>query len=276
MSSKNIGLTWSLSVGPITGSLFKVLVDSDYEPPSTIVFKVPLQVAVKNSYRFDTVGDIFIPNIVTSTIDWLNQHEAYKSDIFLEKGDPETVLNFKHMFNTGMLETIPENANSNDVASLLHLWLSELDGELIPKKCLGEFKRLHELPKKDHRKALKDIIDKLPPENLSTLKMIIDLFCKIVSNSYLIDSALLGSLISITLRHPYSVLIRHAARNIFDQESIEENGTPRKAAKKPKTIRDEGSPKSKDSEKSLKRKSEKSGKKKKETKKKKIKAAIDD
>lgn len=215
MSSKNIGLTWSLSLGTITGTLIQLLIESDIGAPSTIVFNVPLHTAVENSRRFDTFEPIYVPNVVTATINWLIEHESYKNELFVEKGNPSFLETYKRKFNSGEIDKIPDDADCNDIASLLQLWLSELKDGLIPEEDINKFKRVSEMNPKDQRIALREIFDRLPSENKATLKIILGLFCRIISNSFLIDALCLASVISPSLRNPYSVAIKNA-RSLFN------------------------------------------------------------
>lgn len=214
MNSKNIGLTWSLSLGTITGTLIQLLVESEHGAPSTIVFKVPLRTAVENSRRFDTFERIYVPNIVNETINWLIEHESYKSELFVEKGNPTFLETYKRKFNSGDTD-IPDDADSNDVASLLQFWLSELKDGLIPEEHLNKFKRVAEMNPKDQRVTLRELFNQLPPENNATLKAILGLFCRIISNSFLIDALCLASVLSPSLRNPYSAAIKNA-RSLFN------------------------------------------------------------
>jgi hypothetical protein len=71
MTARNIELTWSLSVGGVTGGLMKVLIENDVEIPSTVQFGLPLRVACRNSEIPDDMGPFAVPAVIRKTVNWI-------------------------------------------------------------------------------------------------------------------------------------------------------------------------------------------------------------
>lgn len=76
MTARNIELTWSLSVGGVTGGLMKVLIENDVSVPSSIQFGVSIAEACKNSEIPDDMGPFMVPTVLRKTVSWIRSHST--------------------------------------------------------------------------------------------------------------------------------------------------------------------------------------------------------
>lgn len=151
MTLRNLELTWSLSVGQMTGAVMRVLAEDATSTPSTLQYRLPLDVAVENAPRGLSDQKPMVPYAVTKLVEYLNENDAFSvSNLFTS--DPksiEVVEDIIYVLNGGSLGVdgaFPTEATPVDAAVALKQWIADIPGSagIFPDSMRPDF--VHAIP----------------------------------------------------------------------------------------------------------------------------------
>lgn len=188
MTIRNVELTWSLSVGQMTGAIVRVLSESPFPVPSTLQFHVPLEVAIENTPREMTSEKHLVPYAVSKLVSYMKENDAFSTP-FLFSTEPksadilEDVIYVLNGGSLGVDGAFPAEMSVIYAASALKQWISDVPGDsgLFPDAMRPDFVRVippggpeaksinyAQMPDK-----LEPLVWKLPDAHLETLKMLL-------------------------------------------------------------------------------------------------------
>jgi len=148
-------------------------------PPSQkLVFGVPLQ-------KIELAEDN-LPKIVKMSVEFLLEKGLDTPGIFRIPGRQDVINNFMHKFDNGE-EVDFIKADPPDIAGCLKLFLKSLPHPLIPSLFDAQIPFIISTDggrtEEEILTDLKDVLLALPEPNLSIIKSLIHLMCKITQNS---------------------------------------------------------------------------------------------
>lgn len=145
MTLRNLELTWSLSVGQMTGAVMRVLAEEATPIPSTLQYRLPLDVAVENAPR-GLSDKPTVPYAVTRLVEYLNQNGAF-SVPHLFNSEPrsiELIEDIIYVLNGGSLgdgDAFPAETTPIDAAIALKQWIADIPGlaGIFPESMRPDF-----------------------------------------------------------------------------------------------------------------------------------------
>lgn len=183
MSARNIELTWSLSVGAIVGAVMRVLVETDTQPPSSIVFGVPFVESCRNSEIADKPGPILVPAPISCALDYFRLHRRWSNDLFSKFSSSKVPAILRRNFNSGN-HSFPDDAEFLDVATFVRDFVVAMPDSLFSETLHDSFGQVADLRTSEEQVArLRDLFAQLPPSYRHTLKAFTSLLADCVANS---------------------------------------------------------------------------------------------
>lgn len=145
MTLRNLELTWSLSVGQMTGAVMRVLAEDATCTPSTLQYRLPLDVAAENAPR-GLSDKPMVPYAVTRLVEYLNENDAF-SVPHLFTSEPrsiELIEDIIYVLNGGSLGVdgaLPAETTPIDAAIALKQWIADIPGHagIFPDSMRPDF-----------------------------------------------------------------------------------------------------------------------------------------
>lgn len=152
MTLRNIELTWSLSVGQMTGAVMRVLAENPLSTPSTLQYRLPLDVAAENAARGLSDKTISVPYAVTRLVEFLTENDGFSTPMLFntEPKNPELIEDMIYVLNGGSINGVdsafPAETSPVDAAVALKQWIAELPGlaGVFPDSLRPDF--VHAIP----------------------------------------------------------------------------------------------------------------------------------
>lgn len=145
MTLRNLELTWSLSVGQMTGAVMRVLAEDPTCTPSTLQYRLPLDVAAENAPR-GLSDKPMVPYAVTRLVEYLNENDAFSvPQLFTtEPRSIELIEDIIYVLNGGSLGVdgaFPAETTPIDAAIALKQWIADIPGHagIFPDSMRPDF-----------------------------------------------------------------------------------------------------------------------------------------
>jgi hypothetical protein len=154
------------------GKTCKLYPDYEFAPTSSQIFGIPLELAMKHplSEKYP------VPHIIVVCTDYIRKEGPTTENLFIEKALPSQVQELKEYFNSGYIPDL-SGRDPNAVATVLKQYFDSLPDPLCTNFLSESWQNLYiHKNSPDLIVNIKQILEKLPPLNLSAFQILLSLF----------------------------------------------------------------------------------------------------
>jgi len=179
MTLSNITITFGIMMGERLSNFISRVIENKDLLPSTFVFGVKNQKAVKNSIQ-NPPGTL-IPYPIIKCIQFIEGKNSYPDDVYFAQGRQDQIIKYVNLFNSGAQVEFDEYEDIDVVTGLIKYYLSRLPESLFTIEYFDHFNKIVlDIPLNERLPRVKELLPLLPQENLSVLSYLSIHFKKIL------------------------------------------------------------------------------------------------